>query len=146
MNQHSKSQRTRLCAKDSSRSSDLHNPQLFIGFNNFEVNRVAFLTQYTHLSIHYTTVAVILHSVPHYSHQFRFSYTTKYLKIRKRFYIPSVPHCSANMPNHKTQSYQSLQTRPRDCHISGTAPEKGIRTHRLWTTLNSETVSQVIKT
>lgn len=45
--------------KDS--SPDLYQPQVFIGFNNLEVNHVVCSTQYKHLTIHYISVMVVLY-------------------------------------------------------------------------------------
>jgi hypothetical protein len=42
-------------------SPDLYQPQVFIGFNNLEVNHIVRSTQYTHLTIHCISVMVVLH-------------------------------------------------------------------------------------
>jgi hypothetical protein len=46
---------------DEDSSPDLYQPQVFIGFNNLEVNHVVCPTQYKHLTTHYITVMVVLH-------------------------------------------------------------------------------------
>ena len=42
-------------------SPDHYQPQVFIGFNNLEVNHVVCSTQYKHLTVHYISVMVVLH-------------------------------------------------------------------------------------